>query len=246
MTAEWVWAFLDRPMADFERSARYWTGLTATRLTDRRGDRDEFATLLPERGDGQLKLQGIFDPLPAGSGGIHLDLEVPDVPAAVAAAQGLGATLLPPKGDWTLMRSPAGWAFCLQPWPGARVAPPPVTHPDGTVTRPDQVCIDIGPQAYEAEAAFWAALTGWRRPGALPAYEALVPPRAGAVRLLLQRLERDRPVSAHLDFACSDVEDAVGLHERAGARIVARHSGWVVLADPTGAPYCLTGRKPAP
>ena len=74
----WVWLFLDTPQADAERSWRFWSETTGWALSSTRGDQDEFATLLPPRGDSWLKLQAVAD----GPGGIHLDLDVEDVHAA--------------------------------------------------------------------------------------------------------------------------------------------------------------------
>jgi hypothetical protein len=65
------------------------------------------------------------------------------------------------------------------------------------------------------------------------------------VRLLLQRLDAERPASAHLDLACgADVAGVRARHERLGAVLVAERPHWTVMRDPTGGTYCLTGRDP--
>jgi hypothetical protein len=68
-------------------------------------------TLLPRSGHPSLKLQGV-----QGPGGVHLDLEVNDVPAAIDVARGVGATVVSQHPDWAVMRSPGGQLFCLTPW----------------------------------------------------------------------------------------------------------------------------------
>jgi hypothetical protein len=82
----WILAFIDRPLDRFDQAATFWTTVTDSRLSMRRGSDGEFATLLPPSGHPSLKLQGV-----RGRGGVHLDLEVNDVPAAIDQALGLGA-----------------------------------------------------------------------------------------------------------------------------------------------------------
>ncbi|MGW4599676.1 hypothetical protein ACWEOA_30965 [Streptomyces sp. NPDC004457] len=43
-------------------------------------------------------------------------------------------------GDWAVLRSPAGQAFCAVPWHGETVRPPVVSG-----SRPDQVCLGVPP-----------------------------------------------------------------------------------------------------
>ncbi|RAY11213.1 VOC family protein [Actinomadura craniellae] len=237
----WAWAFIDRPLERFEEGARFWTAVTGTHLSARRGDAGEFATLLPKTGDPCLKLQGVLD----GPGGIHLDLDVDDFPAAVRRARDLGAAVVAEDPDLAVLRSPGGQPFCLRPWEGNTERPPVTAHPGGAASRADQVCIDIGPAAHETEVAFWTALTGWEpRPTSRPEFHRLLPPPELPVHLLLQRLGEDRPVSAHLDLACSDVAALQALHEEHGARFVGRWPNWTVMRDPAGGTYCLTARKP--
>jgi hypothetical protein len=40
---KWTWSFVDRPERAFEESARFWTAVTGTTLSARRGDRDEWS-----------------------------------------------------------------------------------------------------------------------------------------------------------------------------------------------------------
>jgi hypothetical protein len=93
----WIWAFIDRPLGRFEQAAAFWTTVTDSRLSARRGSDGEFATLLHPSGHPALKLQSVHGP-----GGVHLDLEVDDVPAATDAARGLGATVVTPHVGWAV------------------------------------------------------------------------------------------------------------------------------------------------
>ncbi|WP_404818964.1 VOC family protein [Streptomyces phaeolivaceus] len=232
----WTYAFVDRPLAGFERAGAFWTAVTATKLSEPRGDRAEFVTLLPETGDACVKAQGVE----AGAGGAHPDLAAEDVPALVDRAVRLGAEVVAPDDGWAVLRSPAGQLFCVVPWHGESVRPPVV---DGS--RLDQVCLDVAPADFEGEVAFWAALSGWDSyPGSRPEFHVLRPPAGLPVRILLQRLDAPRPASAHLDLACADIDTTRVHHESLGATVLARHPYWTVMRDPAGGTYCLTARSP--
>ncbi|MVU77089.1 VOC family protein [Nocardia sp. ET3-3] len=247
MTIRWVWAFLDRPAAQFDSAAEFWTAVTGTTLSPRRGDHDEFVTLLPESGAATVKMQAI-----GGPARVHLDLDVDDVSAATDRAVALGATLaednvLTEHIGYAVLRSPAGMTFCFTPFHDtAGPLAPTVVGPSGDRSRLDQICLDIGDSDYAREARFWTDLTGWAwRPGSLPEFSRLSPRPDLPLDLLLQRLGENRPTSAHPDLACTDFEATAAWHEKLGARRVERGANWMVMADPTGQPYCLTGRKPA-
>jgi hypothetical protein len=240
----WLWAFVDRPLERFEEGAAFWSTVTETRLSARRGVHDEFATLLPVSGDACLKFQGVFE-----GGGAHLDLEAEDFAATLEAAQELGASLVD-RGlgsDWALLTTPGGQAFCLAGHSGRSRKPAPVSEPGGESSRLDQVCLDIPPSLFDAELRFWSALTGWEaRPGRFDEFHYLAAPPELPVRILLQRLaaERPGPPTAHPDFACSDVAAIRSRHEGLGAHFVAEGAAWTVMRDPVGGVYCLTGRDP--
>jgi hypothetical protein len=107
------------------------------------------------------------------------------------------------------------------------------------------VCLDIGPEAYDAEVAFWTQLTRWElRRGSRPEFAVLRPSPELPIRILLQRLDEQRPASAHLDLACSDVDAVRTWHEERGARLVARFPNWLVMMDSPNGTYCLTRRDP--
>ncbi|MGW0881051.1 VOC family protein [Streptomyces sp. NPDC002671] len=236
MIIRWTYAFADRPAARLAAAQAFWTEVTGTRLSEPRGEQGEFVTLLPDGADACVKLQGVD----AGDGGAHLDLCVEDIRELVRAARALGAGLLADHGDWAVLRSPAGLPFCAVPWHGEAVRPPVVVG-----SRLDQVCLDIPPSVYDTERAFWADLTGWEpAAGSRPEFYVLKPPAGLPVRILLQRLDAERPASAHLDLACADQASVRARHERLGAEAVHQGPHWTVMRDPAGGTYCLTGRDP--
>jgi Glyoxalase-like domain len=236
----WTYAFVDRPWDSYERARTFWAAVSASTLSAPRGDDGQFATLLPSAGHPALKTQAV-----GGPAGTHLDLCVDDVPALVERATGLGARTVAVHDGYTVLGSPAGVVFCAIGWHGETERPPVVTAPDGARSRVDQVCLDIPAAAFDAEVPFWEQLTGWAsRPGALPEFHVLAQPVGLPLRLLVQRLDSDRPAGAHLDLACSDTAVTRAWHESLGATLVARRPHWTVLADPAGAPYCLTLRDP--
>jgi hypothetical protein len=236
----WISAFLDLPATGHDETVAFWAGVTGYALSAPRGERREFATLVPPEGDDFLRVQRVQD----GPGGIHLDLHVEDPRTAADEAVALGATEVADRG-YVVLRSPGGLAFCFVTHPGSR-RPPPSVWPDGTASLVDQVCIDVPAAAYDEECGFWSALTGWEQgPGSQPEYTALAGPPGLALRLLLQRLgEASGPARAHLDLAADDRPAEVRRHAGLGARIEAEHAFWTVLRDPAGAAYCVIDRHP--
>ncbi|MER7896010.1 VOC family protein [Streptomyces sp. NPDC096046] len=237
MRISWTYAFIDRPREAFGAACAFWTAVTDTRLSELRGEHDEFVTLLPDGADACAKIQAV-GPL---SGGAHIDFCVDDVPEFAAAAVRLGASVVADLGSLVVLRSPAGQLFCADPWRGQSSRPGVVRG-----SRLDQVCVDIAPSAFDAEVAFWSTLlVGWESlPGSLPEFHVVKPPPGLPVRLLLQRLDEERPASAHLDLACADVTATRARHEELGAAAVSAFPGWTVMRDPAGGMYCLTSRNP--
>jgi hypothetical protein len=237
----WVSAFLDLPRGAFGPATAFWAAATGSRLSEPRGERREFATLVPPDGDDYLRVQRVQD----GPGGIHLDLHVDDPREAATAAASLGAEEVADLG-YVVMRSPGGFTFCLVTH-RASTRPKPVVHDDGTSSLVDQVCLDIPSGRYDEECAFWAALTAWEHydvPG--PEFTRLRVPETQPLRFLLQRLdEGSGRVRAHLDLAADDRAAEVRRHVGLGAVLDAEGRGWTVLRDPAGAPYCVTDRDPA-
>ncbi|MBD0843404.1 VOC family protein [Streptomyces sp. TRM68416] len=237
MTLRWTYAFIDRPAPLFGPACDFWTAVTGTLLSELRGDQGEFVTLLPDSGDPCVKVQGVAE----GEGGAHLDFAVDDVAESVKEALRLGAGMAAEHEGWAVLRSPAGQLFCAVPWQGEATRPPVVRG-----TRLDQVCLDIPPSLYDAEVAFWSTLLpGWAsHPGSLPEFHVVEPPAGLPIRILLQRLGTERPLSAHLDLACADIAATRARHEELGAETVSHGSHWTVMRDPAGGAYCLTGRNP--
>ena len=236
----WAWAFLDTPTADADRSGEFWATVTRSRPSPPRGEHDEFATLLPERGDAWLKLQRVGD-----GGGVHVDLDVEvPLPEAAAEAARLGAVETDRRDDVVVMRSPAGMVFCLTSWAnaGSAACQERGDQPDLL----DQVCLDIPADDYAREVDFWEKLSGWpKRPGSLPEFVSLTRPDGIPLRFLLQRLgEPTGSARAHLDFATLDRDATREVHVAAGARVVSDHEFWTVMQDPVGRTYCLTDRSP--
>jgi hypothetical protein len=228
MGVRWVTGFLDTP----DRSAEaFWAAVTGSELSARRGVRSEFATLVPPDGDAFLRVQVVGSP-PARC---HLDLHVDAMPAAARLA-----TVVRRDGDLTVLRSPAGILFCLVPWHGEAVRPGPVAS--GALV--DQICLDIPAAVFEAEAEFWAALTGWtRRAGSRPEFEVLARPAGMPLRLLLQRVGSPVP-GMHLDLSCADVPAEVARQVALGASVQWVFEAWTTLRDPAGRAYCVTSRPP--
>ncbi|MDF6022763.1 VOC family protein [Streptomyces sp. JH34] len=236
----WMYAFIDRPVAAAATATAFWSAVTGTRASEPWGGQGEFTTLLADGADACLAVQTV-----GGRGGLHPDLAVEDAPAFTARASELGAVVVGRRPELSVLRSPGGQAFCVVPWRGRLDRPPVVTHPGGFTSRLDQICLDVPPAVFAAELAFWTTLTGWdAAPGVHREFHTLRPPLDVPVHLLLQRLDEQRPASAHPDVACSDLVAGRALHERLGAAFVRDGDGWTVMRDPVGGVYCLTGRDP--
>jgi glyoxalase superfamily protein len=229
----WVYAFIDRPLALLDSSVGFWTEVTGTTPEPQQDAR--FVRLRSPRSDDWLEVQGVL----AGPGGTHLDFSVEDVPAFTATALAAGATVVADHGGWQVLRSPAGLPFCVARWEGQHVLPGAA---NGSLV--DQVCLDIGPAAYESEVAFWTTVTGWEFADESREFDRLTPPTPLPVQLLLQRLDEERPAGAHLDLACFDRAAVRADHEKLGATFVSEGPGWIVMRDPAGGVYCLTRRLP--
>ena len=236
-------AFLDFPAATFDCGCAFWQAVTGFALSTRRGASEEFATLLPSAGDAYLRVQRVGGEEP----GVHLDLHVDDIDGAARRAVALGAVVVDRRAGFPVMSSPGGLPFCLVSGQHRFERPPLRAWPAGHRSIVDQICVDISFPAFAVEREFWAALTGWeRRAGSRPEFEYLVRPAGMPLRILLQRLDDDKPgpCRAHLDFACDDVPAERRRHEVLGARVIGEPS-WTTLRDPTGLAYCITRRDPA-
>jgi len=239
VAVRWLTAFIDLPSDGFVAACSFWQELTNYTLSPPRGASGEFATLVPEEGDAFLRVQR----LDAGSAGCHLDIHVDDLATARELARSLGATQLRPPA----FSSPGGFVFCVVSHEEGVQRPPPFSWPDGHRSLVDQMCLDIPPQLFDREAAFWTALTGWERcNGSRPEFEYLVRPPEIPLRLLLQRLDEDQPgpCRAHLDFACDNVITEQRRHELLSATTVRIMPNWTVMQGTAGSVYCITRRDP--
>lgn len=243
MVVSWVSAFLDLGREDFERDVVFWARVTGCRVSPRRGDKGEFATLVPPKGDDFLRVQRLDEGPPR----IHLDLHVDDPASAAARAGGLGARVevRSPHG-YVVLRSPGGLAFCFV-GPRSATRPPPATWPGGRRSLVDQVCLDLPSDVHAAEVAFWQELLGWELVESPVAAEFsyLRRPEGQPFRILFQRLgEATGPVRAHLDLATTDRSVETARHLRLGARVLREHPRFTVMTDPAGSSYCITDRDP--
>ena len=222
MHPTWLTAFLDLAPDEFDDGVAFWQAVTGYAVSPPRGEDDEFATLVPLSGDAYLRVQRLH----AGAPGVHLDLHAPEQ-------------------EFEVRRSPGGLPYCLVS--GTEAArPKPTTWPDGNRSMVDQVCIDIPPQRYEDECAFWAETTGWElfdRGGG--EFRRLRKPDGQPLNILLQRLDSvDGPVRAHLDISADDRQAEIRRHEQLGAAVERVHEGWTVMRPPAGPVYCITRRVP--
>jgi len=236
----WTTVFLDFPVSQVAAGTAFWVSVTGGALSDRRGDRHQFVTVLPSDGDAYLRVQTV----PSGPPGTHLDLHSGDQWALARRAEQLGATVVSHQDDLVVLRSPGGYVFCAVGWDGERRRPGPLGRP-GAASTLDQLCLDIPADSYDEEVQFWSTLTGWELGrGDLAEFRWLRRPRRQALRLLLQRLDSPAAsVTGHLDLAADDVDHEVARHVALGADLERRLAHWTTLVDPAGLPYCITHRR---
>jgi len=243
VTIAWLTAFLDFPETAVTTGGSFWEAITNSTLSAPRGVANEFATLIPERGDAYLRVQRVNQ----GMATCHLDLHVDNLEIAASDAQKLGAALIHQSPGLFIFNSPGGLTFCVVEHQGERERPTPSIWPGGHRSIVDQVCIDIPLNAFLEECEFWSKLTRWeRRAGSRPEFEYLVRPASIPLRLLLQRLDSESTerCRAHLDLACDDVSNEQKRHEDLGASIIRVEENWTTLEDPAGLAYCITRRNP--
>lgn len=248
MDIRWTSVFADVPDRTFERALAFWAAVTDAAVGKATGDHEEFVPLLPGSGDGFLWLQRVD----REHGGWHLDLHVADAAVAARAATECGARAVRESPNLIVLESPAGQPFCVfgdvRP---VRRRPLPPSWPAGGRSLADQLCLDIPQARYDAECAFWTALTGWELSASdLGEFRRLNPPPEPAIQLpiqlLLQRLGADDvdPARAHLDMSADDPVAEVARHVTLGATIVRETPQWTTLRDPAGLIYCVTHRRP--
>jgi hypothetical protein len=240
MAVRWLSALLDFPADQFSSEVTFWRAIAGSTVSPPRGPNNEFASLEPFNGDPHLMVQRVQE----GPGGVHLDLHVDDFETAVARAKELGAKLQTSSPELAVLRSPAGFAFCLARWNGQDERSRPIRWPGDTISIIDQLVIDVPGDAFDAECAFWSELTQWPiHDAGEPEFRRLDHPSNITLRLLLQRIGSG-DIGAHLDLASTHPEDEVKRHEDWGAVVVEHRPHWTVMADPVGRRYCITHRNP--
>jgi predicted enzyme related to lactoylglutathione lyase len=218
MRVHWVYAFIDRPAERFESAATFWTTVLKWPLSPRRGEHDEFATLVPPEGDAYVKLQAVEE-----GGGMHLDLSVADVRALADRAAGLGARVVADHDRYVVLASPGGQLFCAVPWHGEARRPPRAARSSGR------------------RAASTRSSSMSTRRGADERARLLGRAHARSARPARTAAGSSRPSGAadlgSPDLACSDRTLVRAWHERNGATVVAEHPQWTVMRDPAGGVY---------
>ena len=237
----WLNAVIDLPRERFDEAGEFWVRVTRTTRGDVHPEHDEFVHLNPPAGDMHLELQRIE----AGPATVHLDLVVRDIPTATRRAVAAGARVIADPGH-VVLRTPGGVPFCIVPHTDEAVRAP-LLDPD----RPhavDQICLDVPHEHFEADVAFWSALTGWPvTPEVLAEFRSFDQPEHLPLRLLVQRLGADDTggARAHLDVSSGNhVGELTKIHVANGATIDEQFEHWTALRDPAGMPYCLTSRPP--
>lgn len=246
MHIRWLTAFVDLSGPAFEPGAAFWRDVTHTEFSAPRGPTGQFATLVPAEGDAYLRVQRVDDDAGAG---VHLDLHVESIDEGARRAMALGAEVVDAPGH-VIMRSPAGYVFCFVEHNGESTVPAPTATP--APHRVDQVTIDVSPDRFDAECAFWRDVTGWElADSVLSEFRSLDRPAGIPIRLLLQRRDEapaGADASAHLDIACGDDPDAMeaiaASHVELGATRLGPTKRWIRMLDPVGNAYCITPRTP--
>jgi hypothetical protein len=237
-----IHVFIDVPPDTADQAHAFWSRALGWQVGEPWPGHPEFTTLLPPHGHSYVHVQEVDD-----SPRVHVDVEVDDLDVARDRLVDLGATPGMRTQMWQVMGSPGRLPFCLcttsdEPRPGG------TTWPEGHRSRLAQVCIDAPGQLFDRELAFWRQVTGWQTSGSgRPEFTDLVGPGHATLQLLLQRLGDDDPgttVRAHIDLGSDDIDAEAARLRALGARLVDRYTGWALLVDPAGLPFCVTGNSP--
>jgi hypothetical protein len=238
---DWVHVFVDVPPATAEATRTFWSRALCWPPGHRWEGHPEFTSLVPPAGDAFVHVQEVDD-----QPRVHVDVVVDDLDVARNEVADLGAEIGTRTPGWQTMRSPGGLPFCLCQGPADRTRPPGTRHEGGHRSRLAQVCIDAPAEVFDKELAFWKQVTGWQvsRSGRRE-YVDLVGPDTAPMQLLLQRLHEDDAgarTRAHIDLGSDDRDAEAERLVALDARYVEKFSGWIVLEDPAGLPFCVTGK----
>jgi catechol 2,3-dioxygenase-like lactoylglutathione lyase family enzyme len=235
---------IDVPAPVADRATEFWSTALGWPAGEPWPEHPEFRSLEPPTGTAYVHVQtGDHGPR------IHVDLEVDEVETETSRLRAMGATVMPRRAYWTPLVSPGGLPLCLVPWRAPSVVPGPLVTPDGNRLRLVQVCLDAPRSLSSAETEFWRAATGWRWvASADEAFDGkLHHDGASPVQLLLQRLgdsDAGLATRAHIDLGADDREAAVRRLVDLGASRGPTGDGWIVLTDPVGMDFCVTGNAP--
>lgn len=232
----WINLFVDVNRRDLDAAVDFWCQTLDLTASAKRGQNQEFVTLLPATGASWLRVQGIE----TEDSRVHLDFSVDDVDAATAEAVSLGATLVRVEDDEKVLTSPAGIPFCFT---SQKPDADGVQHRDVDALM-DQACLDIPSPQYAAEVDFWHQLTGWDVvDSVVPEFCSLQRPDAIPVRITFQQTAEGH-AKAHPDIAALRRPVEVRKHEACGAAVFDVQQRWTVMVGVLGLRYCITERKP--
>jgi catechol-2,3-dioxygenase len=221
--------------ADHRGLATFYTRLLGW---TQRYDDDEWITLTTDDG-WRIGIQAAPDHVapqwPDGSlpQHAHLDLLVPDLEAASAAAIDLGATMLRRKETWHTLADPAGHPFdlCDKPDnPGTTLLGVVLDCPDASALSKFYAQLLCKPVTNDADGV---AMIGDRdsHPVIFEQVERYTPPRWP---------DPAYPQQFHIDVTVDDIETAEAAVLALGAtRLPGEGENWQVYADPVGKPFCL-------
>lgn len=107
-----------------------------------------------------------------------------------------------------------------------------------------KIVVDVPAADHDREVAFWQAASGAElaRFESHPEYHG-AELREDALWLLTQRLD-EGTARVHIDIHTDDLDAEVARLERLGARRVQRVSGWWIMRDPAGLPFCVLPDPP--
>lgn len=240
----WTGAVLDLPADLIETADTFWSQALGWEVGNSWRDHPEFHQLVPQHGDSYVLVQCIDGP-PR----VHLDLYAEDVPYVSDWMVRNGARLGERYAHWQVLTSPTGFEFCVVQFDDERDRPGAQAWPEGHRSKLVQVALDVPHGRIDEEFAFWRTITGWEvEESKRPEFAGhLKPGDGGSLQLLLQELGPDDGGSstrAHLDLGTDDREAEVARLEKLGAERVGDGHGWVVMRDPSGMTFCVTGQRP--
>jgi catechol-2,3-dioxygenase len=224
---------IDAP--DIARLSAFYTGLAG--WTQKYAD-DEWVTLTSDDG-WRIGLQHAPDhvpprwPDPAHPQQAHLDFRVPELNAATARAEELGATVLRKNKTWHTMADPAGHPFDLTLYadnPDVTLMGVMLDCPDAKVLSHFYAELLGKPITYEAEGMAMIGDDG-EQPVLFQQVESYTAPRWP---------DPAYPQQFHLDVLVEDVDAAEKGALAIGARrLPGEGENWRVYADPADKPFCL-------